>query len=413
MITKKVQDYTPSENVLKKYAKVLVRFALNSGKGIKKGDVVYLTGTEVTKPLFFAVRNEIMLAGGHVISNFIPNDEKGYNFSREFYDIASKNQLEFFPKKYMKGIIDTIDHSIYLIADVNKEALKGVDPKKIMLKGKSMKPFMDWRQKKELQGTFSWTLCLYGTKESAEVVGLTPKQYWNQIIKACYLDEKDPVGKWKQLYRDLEKYRTALNKITQKTLKFHVSGEDADLWITPGEKRQWLCGRGANIPSFEIFTSPDWRGTEGWIYFNHPLYRYGNIMEGIKLTFKGGRVTKSSAKKGESIIREMITTKNADKVGEFSLTDKRFSRITKPMGETLFDENMGGPQGNTHLALGMAYRDTFSGDVSKLTDRQSEKLGFNDSAVHTDIISTTKRTVTAHLKDGSEVVIYKNGMFVL
>ena len=83
------------------------------------------------------------------------------------------------------------------------------------------------------------------------------------------------------------------------------------------------------------------------------------------------------------------------------------------MAETLFDENMGGPYGNTHLALGMSYRDTYSGDVSKLTNNEAKKLGFNDPSVHTDIISTTRRTVTAHLKNGTTKVIYKDGQFVL
>ena len=109
----------------------------------------------------------------------------------------------------------------------------------------------------------------------------------------------------------------------------------------------------------------------------------------------------------------MIATKNANKVGEYSLTDSRHSRITKFMAETLFDENMGGPYGNTHMALGMSYRDTYAGDVSKLTTKEAERLGFNDSSVHTDIISTTKRTVTAHLKDGKTKVIYKDGRFAL
>jgi aminopeptidase len=61
----------------------------------------------------------------------------------------------------------------------------------------------------------------------------------------------------------------------------------------------------------------------------------------------------------------------------------------------------------------MSYRDTYAGDVSKLTTKEAERLGFNDSSVHTDIISTTDRTVTAHLKDGTEKVIYRDGMFVL
>ena len=113
------------------------------------------------------------------------------------------------------------------------------------------------------------------------------------------------------------------------------------------------------------------------------------------------------------MLKEMIATEGADKIGEYSLTDRRHSRITKFMAETLYDENIGGPEGNTHLALGRAYEDTFSGNVAKLTKKQSKALGFNDSSVHTDIISTTKRTVTAHLKNGTQKVIYTDGEFVL
>lgn len=98
-------------------------------------------------------------------------------------------------------------------------------------------------------------------------------------------------------------------------------------------------------------------------------------------------------------------------VGEFSLTDRRLSRITKFMGETLFDENVGGEQGNTHIALGSAYKDSYTKDPSKVSKEQWEELGFNESSVHTDIVSTNKRKVTATLKDGSKKVIYENGEF--
>ena len=70
----------------------------------------------------------------------------------------------------------------------------------------------------------------------------------------------------------------------------HVTGEDVDLRVQVGEARRWLGGRGRNIPSFEIFTSPDWRGTEGWIHCDQPLYRYGNLVRGIRLKFEDGRV---------------------------------------------------------------------------------------------------------------------------
>ena len=282
-----------------------------------------------------------------------------------------------------------------------------------MRRGLALKPFMDWRRDKEHKGKFSGSICMYGTPAMAKEAGLSEKEYWDQIVKACFLDEKSPIKKWKAVYKEIEKYKKKLNVLSPKIDRLHVKGPDVDLWVKLGEKRQWLAGRGVNMPSFEIFTSPDWRGTNGWIKFNQPLYRYGSKVTGIELEFKNGKVIKSKAKTNERLLKEMIATKGADKMGEYSLTDRRHSRITKFMAETLYDENVGGRYGNTHLALGMSYRDTFSGDVSKLTTKQAEKLGFNDSSVHTDIVSTTRRTVTAHLKNGKTKIIYKDGEFVL
>lgn len=407
------KTYTPSAQILKKYADVLVHFALGGGKGIKKGDVVLINGSESTKPLFVAVRDAVLKAGAHVILQYQPEGDDRYNFSAAFFENAKDHQLDFFPKHYFRGLVDEIDHILHILGDTNPHALKDVDPKKIMRRGKAMKQYLDWRREKEHQGKLSWTIALYGTPAMAKEANLSPEEYWQEIIKACFLEEKDPVKKWKEVYREIDIYKKRLNALMPSIQKLHIEGEDADLWITPGKDRNWLLGRGANIPSFEIFTSPDWRGTEGWIRFNQPLYRYGNLVTGIELWFKKGKVVKSSAKTGEKLLKEMIRTPGADKIGEFSLTDKRHSRITKFMAETLFDENMGGPQGNTHVALGSAYADTYRGDVSKLSAIQKKALGFNDSSVHTDIISTTKRRVTAHLKGNKTKVIYDNGEFVL
>ncbi|MEK7509851.1 MAG: aminopeptidase [Patescibacteria group bacterium] len=410
--------YTPSGKILTKYADILVNFALGMGKGIKKGDVVRLSASEAAKPLYTAVANAIVDAGGHVIGNYTPDEEKGdkrrnISVSRYFYEHASPEQINFFPAKYLRGLVDVMDHSLFLLADKDPHALEGVDPKKLMQRGVALKPFMDWRHEKEHKGKFTWSIALYGTPAMAKEAGLSEKEYWDQIIKACFLDHKDPIAKWKEVYREIEMYKNKLNKLAPKTDKLHVKGPDADLWIRLGEKRQWLAGRGVNMPSFEIFTSPDWRGTNGWIRFNQPLYRYGAKITGIQLWWKRGRVVKATAKTNEKLLKQMIATKNADKMGEYSLTDRRHSRITKFMAETLYDENMGGSYGNTHLAVGMSYKDTFAGDVSKLSKKQAEKLGFNDSSVHTDIISTTRRTVTAYLKNGSQKIIYKDGEFVL
>lgn len=402
-------SYRPSGEILEKYAKVLVNFALGSGKGIKEGDVVFLQSPLSALPLYRALRKQILDSRGHIIGS-LGDDMNGS--AKYFYEHANEQQLKFFPAKYFKGLVDDVDHRIAIIADHDVHELDKVDPKKMMTVQKSAKPLIQWFDKKEHAGLYTWTIALFGTPSMAKEAGLSVEQYWGQIIKACYLDRANPIARWKKVSAEVGRVAKKLTDL--KIQKLHIVGKDVDLHITVGEKRQWRGGGGRNIPSFEVFTSPDWRGTDGWIRFNQPLYYFGPKVEGIELHFEAGRVIKASAKKNERLLLEMLRTdKGASQVGEFSLTDKRQSRISKFMAETLFDENMAGPYGNTHIAVGKSYNDTYQGDVSKLSRKQIGQLGYNESVIHTDMISTTDRTVTATLPDGKELVIYKNGQFTI
>lgn len=401
-----MNSFTPSREILQRYAKVLVNFALNSGEGVKPGEVVRITINETAKPMYVELRNQLIRSKAHYITNYLPDD-----VSREVYELADEEFLSFEPKKYLKGMADTIDHSITIIADTDLHELEGIDPKKIMIRQKAIRSIKKWLNKKENEGKYTWTLALYGTPAMAREANMSLEEYWDQIIKACFLDETDPIAKWKEVTRKNDEIKNNLNALKIENL--HVVGEGVNLKIKIGPNRKWLGGSGRNIPSFEVFISPDWRGTEGFIEFNQPLYRYGSLIEGIRLEFKDGRVVKSSASKNYEVLKAMINTKDADKVGEFSLTDKRLSRIDRFMAETLFDENISGPFGNTHIALGSAYQDSYDGDPSMIKPAQWKEMGFNDSSVHTDMISTTKRTVTATLSDGTEKVIYVDGEFVI
>lgn len=402
--------YKPSETVLEKYADLLVKFALGSGKGIKPGQYVYLQSPLSALPFYRALKKSILHAGGLTIGSLQDDMEKGA--ARYFYDHANHEQLTAFPAAYYRGMVASVDHRIAVIADHDVHEMDKVDPKKMMLAQKSRKKISEWFDKKEHAGAYTWTLALYGTPSMAKEAGLGLEAYWRQIIKACYLDQKDPIAKWKQVSAEVQRVASKLSNLKIKDL--HVVGKDVDLHIKVGAKRNWLGGGGRNIPSFEVFTSPDWRGTEGWIRFNQPLYYYGPKVENIRLQFKAGRVVKATATKNEKLLLEMLATdKGASQIGEFSLTDKRLSRINKFMAETLFDENMGGPYGNTHLAVGRSYEDTYQGNVSKLGRNQVRDLGYNKSAIHVDMISTADRTVTATLANGSKKVIYKNGQFTI
>ncbi|MBP7768248.1 aminopeptidase [Candidatus Woesebacteria bacterium] len=398
--------YQPSQKILKKYAEVLVNFALGTKEGILKGEVVECIVPDVAKPLALELHNAILKAGGHVLMRIIPT-----GFEKSFFELANQEQLTFFPARHLKTRADLINHSIGIIADTDPFDLTDIEPEKIMSSRNARQKYREWLVSKENKGKFTWTLALWGVAAKAEIVGLSIEEYWDQIIQACFLDKADPIAEWRAVNTLQEELKKKLNSLYAQSL--HIVGEHADLTVKLGSERLWNGGSGRNIPSFELFTSPDWRGTEGWIEFNEPLYRYGTLIEGVRLEFRNGLVAKAHARKGNKILQEMLKTKNADKIGEYSLTDKRMSRITHTMAETLFDENIGGPFGNTHLAIGMAYKDCYRGNPARVKPEQWAAMGYNESAEHTDIVSTTDRTVTATLPDGSEKVIYAQGMFTL
>lgn len=402
--------YTPPAEMLERYAELLVGYALGGGAGISADDVVQVRAPDNAKPLFIELCRSVWRRGGHVISRYLPSEERtGLNLTRDFLEIASDEQVDFFAEQYWRGLAEQCDHMVAVLSDLDPHALRDVSPERLMRQRRAHRPMIEWQQEKENAGKFTWTLGLYGTEAMAAEAQMTVEEYWDQIISACFLDQPDPAARWREVNERIEAYCDWLNGLPIDRL--HVEGEDADLWITVGADRRWLGGGGRNIPSFEVFTSPDWRGTEGRIRFSEPLYIYGSLIKDIELEFRQGRVISARASENEPLLKEMLASEGADRVGEFSLTDASLSPISRFMAETLFDENTGGPYGNTHIAVGFAIRPAYAGDATKLAEEDWARLGFNSSAVHTDIVSTTDRTVTAVLQDGSQQVIYTGGHF--
>lgn len=404
--------FSPSPNLLKKYSDVLIKYALGSGKGIKNGETVFLHVPESAKPILNHLVLSVLEAGGNPIVHYTPDGtDRHTSVDRTFFDNATLKQIEYVPRNYLLGRVSDCDHFVSIISTNNKKELEGVEGKKILTRQKSMLFYKEAREKKENLGKLTWTLGLYGTPAMAKEAGLSLEEYWNQISKACFLDEGNPIAKWKNVSVEIEEIKSKLNSLNIK--KLFIKGRNVDLEIGIGRGRVWMGGGGRNIPSFELFISPDFRMTNGLVKFNQPLYIYGSLIEDVELDFKNGKVQKAKSSKNQKLLTEMINAPGANQVGEFSLTDKRFSRITKFMAETLYDENMGGKYGNFHLALGSAYKDSYPGNSSKFSASDWKNLGYNESSVHTDIISTEDRTVTAVTGDGNKIVIYKNGVFTI
>src|SRR6202007_2451990 len=196
---------------------------------------------------------EVWRAGGHVISGYQPDEEERGGGSRLVFETAGEQQIEHFPSHWARGLVDEMDHQVSVIAEADPHALEGVDPGKIMRRGEAMRTLLDWRGEKENEGRFSWTLGLYGTEAMAAEAGLSVEEYWEQIIHACFLDDPDPVARWRETLDRIHVYRDWLNSLPIDRL--HLEAEGTDLWMTLGDHRRWVGGSGRNIPSFEIFTS--------------------------------------------------------------------------------------------------------------------------------------------------------------
>jgi len=395
-----------TENNLEKYADVLL-WGLKTARKVamKKNEIVLIQYDLAALKLAEILYARLLDLGMRPVQRMISTS----NMELSFYSKANPRQLTFIAPGD-EELYKNINGRIYLHAPQSLTHLKNIDPARIGQAIVSRKPLKDILDKREELRQYAWTLCIVPTEELARQAKMSLKQYSTQVIKGCYLDCDDPVAQWLQIHKEVTAIKKRLSSL--KVKYFHMESANLDLRITPGDERQWVGVSGHNIPSFEIFVSPDWRGTEGTYYANLPSFRSGNYIEDVRITFTKGKAVKIEAKVGEDFVeKQLAMDAGARQIGEFSLTDKRFSRIDRFMAETLFDENFGGKNGNCHIALGSSYSDTYSGDPAKLTPALKKKLGFNDSALHWDLVNTEQKTVTAHLTDGRKTIIYDCGVF--
>ena len=395
-----------TDRQLKRYADVLLwGLTTARSKPFKKGDVVLVRFNLDAIRLAEILESRILEMGLNPVRRINPTPE----MEKNFFGLANRRQLVFDPPGEAE-LYRNLNGSIFLHAPASITHLSAIDPKKISRFTLSKKFLRDILEEREQAGRFSWTLCMLPTAELAHHAGLADGDYAKQIVKACFLNRRDPVKHWKAVYKNAAAIKRWINSMAVKY--YHIESATVDLKITPGEQRRWIGISGHNIPSFELFVSPDWRGTSGVYYADQPSYRSGNLVKGVKLTFKKGAAVAVDAQSGSDFVQKQLKMdRGASRLGEFSLTDKRFSKIDRFMANTLFDENFGGRWGNCHVALGASYADTYSGNVQSLTKEKKARLGFNDSALHWDLVNTEKKRVVAHLADGRRTTIYENGCF--
>jgi len=397
-----------TELQLENYAKVLF-WGMQKARvtPFAPGDVILIRTDLSALSLAEKVQGLVLEQGLNPVLRMNPPStlEKGY------FSLARQEQLSFVVPGD-RELYERMDGLVSLLAPDSITHLKNIPPTKIATFSLARKYLRDILDKREAARKFGWTLCLMPTPALAENAGLSPADYAAQIVRASYLDEADPVAAWEEIFRQAEGVKQWLNSMDVD--HYQVRSASTDVNVHPGQSRRWIGVSGHNIPSFELFMSPDHRLTEGVYHADQPSYRSGNLVSGVTLEFTQGKARVVSAEQGEEFVRAQLEMDpGACQLGEFSLTDKRFSRINAFMAHTLFDENYGGEHGNCHVAVGASYADTYAGDPAELTDELKKELGFNDSALHWDLVNTEPKKVTAFLRDGTKTVIYEDGMFTM
>lgn len=396
-------------NILDNYADVLI-WGMETARSQKYrgGDIVMIRFDKPALKLAEILYDKLIDRGMQTLVRMTPT----VSMEKSFFSKGRNRQITFVPPGEAP-LLEALNGNIYLYAPESLTHLQDVDPRKIGKALVARKDLRDILVRREEQGLYGWTLCAFPTPELARQAGISSGKYEKQIIRACFLDHSDPLSQWKRVFKEAVAIKRWLNGMDVQS--FHVESARTDLVITPGERRKWIGVSGHNIPSFELFLSPDWRGTRGVYYADQPSFRSGNYVKGLRLEFnRNGSVSALSAEEGEEFVNKQIRMDaGARRVGEFSLTDRRFSLIDTFMANTLFDENYGGRHGNCHVALGSSYSDTYDGNPAELTKEQKQSLGFNESALHWDLVNTEDKTVTARLASGKRVVIYEKGAFTI
>ena len=322
---------------------------------------------------------------------------------------SSYGQLLFQPPGFL-DIYSQVAGVITILAPEDLIHLQTVDPRTIAEGRRAGLPARRVLQRRRESGQLGWTTCVYPTEALASASGMTLEEYAYALKRACWLNMPAPVAEWRRLKREVGEVCAWLDALEIRRL--HVESEDINLKVPVGDNRRFVGVSGANIPGYEIYFAPDARGVEGTYFADQPSLRYGHLVVGASLDFSEGVASRVESEQGQVFLQnQMYSDAGARRVGEFSLTDKRFSRVDRFMAHTLLDENYGGENGNCHIAMGGSVLESFTGPRELLTPQLEYELGFNSSDMHWDLVNTQPKRVTAWLKDGKPRTIYENGMF--
>jgi aminopeptidase len=398
---------------LRRYAELVVRVGANVQPGQEAVVVCQVEHAEIAR----AIARAAYRAGATRVTPRYSDQ----HFRRAAIELGPEEMLGKTPQFLLDATLAWHTERpaiIHLSGDANPELLRDLDPK---LVAKS--------EPSDLRAVYlpivanrlsNWVIVSAPNPGWATTVFGEPdvEALWRAVATATRLDAVDPVEAWREHDALLKQRAAALNLRGFDAVRFRGPGTDLTIGLMAASR--WMCAAFTtqdgiehipNLPTEEVFTSPDLRRTEGTVRSTYPLAVGGAVVRDLEIRFQGGRVVDVRASEGADIVRgQLEADEQAPFLGEIALVDG--SSAVKKTGlvffDTLFDENA-----TCHIAYGSGLPMAVEGSDG-LSKDELLAMGVNVSRMHTDfMIGGPEVDVDGLDRDGRATPIMRDDAFVL
>lgn len=401
------------KTVMRSYAKLIVRVGAN----VQKGQEVRVFAS-LDQPEFIKMLAEECYKAGASRVTVDWNYPELTKLSARYMKLRDLSETREWEKARMQDMVDHLPVRIFIESE-DPDGLRGINPKyfkAFAARIKISKPYRD-----AIDNKHQW--CIAAVPGEAWAKKVHPElskraaveQLWKDILYTARADGEDPIADWEEHNRDLKARSKYLNDLHLRELRYHsANGTDFKVGLIP--TAEFHAGRDTtmqgvvydpNMPTEEVFTSPDRRTAEGIVYATKPLSYQGQLIENFSVRFEKGRAVEVKAEKGQDVLKQIISMdEGCHYLGECALVPKE-SPIHQSgllFYNTLFDENAA-----CHLALGFGFDECVKG-FENMTKEELYEIGVNDAGNHTDfMIGSDDLSIDGVDEHGNVHPIFRNG----